>query len=264
VSQLAPLGLRPDDLAYVANSHFHFDHCGGNECFPRATFLVQKREMEAARAAAGSYAGYTPSARDFDHPLDYRLIDGEHDVSDDGTVVLVPTFGHTPGHQSLRIRGHGPGGPVSHRGRVLHAREHGPRSPSGVLWDAPECRARSRCCATSRPEGRRPRVRPRPRAMAGPAARPRRSREPHGDARMKIGFHLTPFWSPTDRGPTRILDEAIQVVAAASRMGYAWVSIGQHWVSHPTVWPQPLPVLARLAPETGAMRLKTSVPCCRS
>ena len=29
---------------------------------------------------------------------------------------------------------------------------------------------------------------------------------------MKIGFHLTPFWSPVDRGPTRIIDEAIQVV----------------------------------------------------
>jgi alkanesulfonate monooxygenase SsuD/methylene tetrahydromethanopterin reductase-like flavin-dependent oxidoreductase (luciferase family) len=76
---------------------------------------------------------------------------------------------------------------------------------------------------------------------------------------MRIGFHLTPFWSPTDRPPTRIIDEAIHVVAAASRMGFAWVSIGQHWLSHPTVWPQPLPMLARLAPETGAMRLKTSV-----
>ena len=76
---------------------------------------------------------------------------------------------------------------------------------------------------------------------------------------MKIGFHLTPFWSPTDRGATRIIDEAITVVAAASRMGFAWVSIGQHWVSHPTVWPQPFPILARLAPETGTMRLKTSV-----
>ena len=76
---------------------------------------------------------------------------------------------------------------------------------------------------------------------------------------MRIGFHLTPFWSPPDRGPTRIIDEAIQVVAAASRMGFAWVSIGQHWLSHPTVWPQPFPILARLAPETGAMRLKTSV-----
>ena len=76
---------------------------------------------------------------------------------------------------------------------------------------------------------------------------------------MRIGFHLTPFWSPTDRPPTRIIDEAIEVVAAASRMGFAWVSIGQHWLSHPTVWPQPMPMLARLAPETGAMRLKTSV-----
>ena len=75
----------------------------------------------------------------------------------------------------------------------------------------------------------------------------------------KIGFHLTPFWSPTDRPPTRIIDEAIEVVAAASRMGFEWVSIGQHWLSHPTVWPQPMPMLARLAPETGAMRLKTSV-----
>jgi alkanesulfonate monooxygenase SsuD/methylene tetrahydromethanopterin reductase-like flavin-dependent oxidoreductase (luciferase family) len=76
---------------------------------------------------------------------------------------------------------------------------------------------------------------------------------------MTIGFHLTPFWSPTDRGATRIIDEAITVVAAASRMGFAWVSMGQHWVSHPTVWPQPFPILARLAPETGSMRLKTSV-----
>jgi alkanesulfonate monooxygenase SsuD/methylene tetrahydromethanopterin reductase-like flavin-dependent oxidoreductase (luciferase family) len=42
-------------------------------------------------------------------------------------------------------------------------------------------------------------------------------------------------------------------------MGFAWVSLGQHWLSHPTVWPQPFPILARLAPETGSMRLKTSV-----
>lgn len=76
---------------------------------------------------------------------------------------------------------------------------------------------------------------------------------------MRIGIHLTPFWSPTDRAPTQIIDEAIQVVAAASRMGFAWVSIGHHWISHPTVWPQPFPILARLAPETGRMRLKLSM-----
>jgi alkanesulfonate monooxygenase SsuD/methylene tetrahydromethanopterin reductase-like flavin-dependent oxidoreductase (luciferase family) len=76
---------------------------------------------------------------------------------------------------------------------------------------------------------------------------------------VRIGFHLTPFWSPTDRAPTAIIDEAIEVVRAASTMGFAWVSIGHHWVSHPTVWPQPIPMLARLAPETGQMRLKTSM-----
>jgi alkanesulfonate monooxygenase SsuD/methylene tetrahydromethanopterin reductase-like flavin-dependent oxidoreductase (luciferase family) len=42
-------------------------------------------------------------------------------------------------------------------------------------------------------------------------------------------------------------------------MGFAWVSIGQHWMSYPTVWPQPFPILARMAPDTGTMRLKTSV-----
>ncbi|OLC12583.1 MAG: hypothetical protein AUH29_15905 [Candidatus Rokubacteria bacterium 13_1_40CM_69_27] len=76
---------------------------------------------------------------------------------------------------------------------------------------------------------------------------------------MRIGFHLTPFWSPTDRPPSQIIDEVIAVVGAASRMGYAWVSIGHHLLSHPTVWPQPFPMLARLAPETGRMRLKTSM-----
>ena len=76
---------------------------------------------------------------------------------------------------------------------------------------------------------------------------------------MQIGFHLTPFWSPTDRTPTQIIDEAIEVVAAASKMGFGWVSMGNHWLSHPTIWPQPFPLVARLAPETGDMLIRTSV-----
>src|SRR5262245_16032701 len=76
---------------------------------------------------------------------------------------------------------------------------------------------------------------------------------------MQFGLHLTPFFSPPERPPTQILDEIIQVVHAAATMGYAWVSAPHHWLSHPTVWPQPYPLLAPLAPETGDMRLKTSV-----
>lgn len=99
LGQLALLGLKPDDVSYVVNSHFHFDHCGCNVFFQRAQFLVQRAEMEAARAPGGHY-----STRDWDQPVDYRLIDGEHDVFGDGSVVLLPTPGHTPGHQSLRLR----------------------------------------------------------------------------------------------------------------------------------------------------------------
>lgn len=97
-NQLAALGLRPDDITHVVNSHLHFDHCGCNALFPQATFLVQKAELDAAREP-GSQA----HARSWDHPLDYRAVDGEHDVFGDGSVVLLPTPGHTPGHQSMRV-----------------------------------------------------------------------------------------------------------------------------------------------------------------
>jgi alkanesulfonate monooxygenase SsuD/methylene tetrahydromethanopterin reductase-like flavin-dependent oxidoreductase (luciferase family) len=80
-----------------------------------------------------------------------------------------------------------------------------------------------------------------------------------GMCHMQLGFHLTPFFSPPERSATQILDEVITVVRAASSMGYAWVSTPHHWLSYPTVWPQPYPLVARLAPEIGAMRIKTSV-----
>jgi glyoxylase-like metal-dependent hydrolase (beta-lactamase superfamily II) len=105
VSQLGRLGLSPGGVTHVANSHWHFDHCGGNEFFPEATILVQEREMRAARSPEVLVQGrYRPSAPDFDHPLRYQPVDGEHDVFGDGRVVLIPTYGHTPGHQSLLVR----------------------------------------------------------------------------------------------------------------------------------------------------------------
>ena len=99
VSQLAGLGLAPDDIQFVVASHFHFDHCGCNSSFPRATFLVQRAEMAMARSEQSRY-----NPKDWDHPLDYRLLDGEHDLFGDASVVVLPTPGHTAGHQSLWIR----------------------------------------------------------------------------------------------------------------------------------------------------------------
>jgi N-acyl homoserine lactone hydrolase len=53
-------------------------------------------------------SGFNP--RDFDLGHKLRLLDGEHDVFGDGSVMCLPTHGHTPGHQSLKLRL--PGGEV--------------------------------------------------------------------------------------------------------------------------------------------------------
>lgn len=87
---------------WVVNSHLHFDHAGGNDKAKGARLLVQRREWEAAHEpdliAAMSY-----KPADYDHGQDLCLIDGEHDVFGDGSVRCLPTYGHTPGHQSLRV-----------------------------------------------------------------------------------------------------------------------------------------------------------------
>src|SRR5262245_59187959 len=76
---------------------------------------------------------------------------------------------------------------------------------------------------------------------------------------MDIGIHLTPFFSPPDRPPTQVIDEVVALVQRASQLGFAWISAPHHWAAYPSVWPQPFPLLARLAPESGSMRLMTLV-----
>jgi N-acyl homoserine lactone hydrolase len=102
-ARLEALDRDPAKIDLVINSHFHFDHCGGNALVPNATMLVQRREWDAGmdtdRAAK---SGFDP--RDFDLGHKLRLVDGEHDVFGDGSVVCLPTHGHTPGHQSLKLR----------------------------------------------------------------------------------------------------------------------------------------------------------------
>jgi N-acyl homoserine lactone hydrolase len=93
----------PGKIDLVINSHFHFDHVGGNALIPNATMLVQRREWDAGMDPdTAARRGLNP--RDFDLGHKLRLVDGEHDVFGDGSVVCLPTHGHTPGHQSLRLR----------------------------------------------------------------------------------------------------------------------------------------------------------------
>jgi len=100
--RLAALDVDADRIDFLVSSHLHFDHTGGNEQIPNARWVIQRREWEAAQDADVAAAnGFM--AHDFDHGHARVIADGEYDLFGDGRVVCVPTFGHTPGHQSLRV-----------------------------------------------------------------------------------------------------------------------------------------------------------------
>jgi glyoxylase-like metal-dependent hydrolase (beta-lactamase superfamily II) len=102
-ARLAHIDVDAAAVDYLVNSHLHFDHVGGNAAIPNARLIVQRAEWQAGRddELVQSNA-YNPADYDLGH--DVHQVDGEHDLFGDGTVVCIPTYGHTPGHQSLRVR----------------------------------------------------------------------------------------------------------------------------------------------------------------
>lgn len=92
---LANLGLQPDDIDVVVNSHFHSDHCGCNEFFKRSTVFCHYRELEAAQAPDAEQKGYLPI--DWRQEMPVKTVQGEHDLFGDGRVTLLPLPGHTAG-----------------------------------------------------------------------------------------------------------------------------------------------------------------------
>jgi len=101
--RLASLDLATDRVDFIVSSHLHFDHAGGLAQIPNARLVVQHREWQAGRDADLVRANfYDP--RDYDLGHEIVTPDGEHDLFGDGSVVCFPTPGHTPGHQSLRVR----------------------------------------------------------------------------------------------------------------------------------------------------------------
>jgi N-acyl homoserine lactone hydrolase len=102
-ARLAAIGRDPAKIDLIISSHLHFDHVGGNALIPNATVVVQRREWEAGMdAELAPRMGFYRHDFDLGHKL--RLVEGEHDVFGDGSVVCLPTYGHTPGHQSLLVR----------------------------------------------------------------------------------------------------------------------------------------------------------------
>ena len=102
VSRLASVGLAPSDVEHVVQSHLHFDHAGGLAFFPHATVYVQRAELEFAFSPPVYQRAIYASA-DFEGVVGWRRLAGHHDLFGDGRILLVPTPGHTPGHQSLLV-----------------------------------------------------------------------------------------------------------------------------------------------------------------
>lgn len=103
VSKIATIGLRPGDVDHVVLSHLHYDHAGCIEFFPRATFYAQRIELSFAHWPAVYQRSIYVTA-DFDHPVRWKELSGDYDIFGDGRLVLFPTPGHSPGHQSMIVR----------------------------------------------------------------------------------------------------------------------------------------------------------------
>ena len=124
VDQLAKGDIKPDQIKYVGISHYHADHTGQISSFPKATLLIGAKEWDAISAPKPAEGvNYKPfeSWIKGDSKVEPQPID--KDVFGDGSVIMLRTPGHTPGHSSLLVK-LAEKGPVILSGDAVHFREN--------------------------------------------------------------------------------------------------------------------------------------------
>ena len=94
-AQLDQLKVKPSDIKAMAVSHTHPDHIGNVEMFPTTMLYVQKAEY--GWPGADGAPRFKP-----EHPT--TKLEGDRDVFGDGSITILSTPGHTPGHQSLLVK----------------------------------------------------------------------------------------------------------------------------------------------------------------
>lgn len=103
-SQLAQIGIAPAQVTHLAFSHTHSDHVGNANYFTAATLFIQEAEYNAAFGPDAAKFGFNPALYDKLRASPLVKLNGDHDVFGDGSVTIISTPGHTPGHQSLLVR----------------------------------------------------------------------------------------------------------------------------------------------------------------
>ena len=124
VDYLAKIDVKPDQIKYVGISHYHADHTGQIASFPKATLLIGAREWDAISApkpAEGVNFKPFESWIKGESKVEPQPID--KDVFGDGTVIVLRTPGHTPGHSSLLVKLAGMGAVIL-VGDAVHFREN--------------------------------------------------------------------------------------------------------------------------------------------
>jgi glyoxylase-like metal-dependent hydrolase (beta-lactamase superfamily II) len=104
VSQLAVVGVKTTEISYIAFSHFHPDHSGNANLFPNATLYIQETEYDAIFGPEPQKFGFNPATYGNLKANPVVKLKGDFDVFGDGSVTILSTPGHTPGHQVLMVR----------------------------------------------------------------------------------------------------------------------------------------------------------------
>ncbi|WP_183033134.1 MBL fold metallo-hydrolase [Cupriavidus sp. UME77] len=110
IDQLLRAGMEP--VQTIILSHSHWDHASGISDFPNATVLVHPAELSVIRRPTAGVGGSWPSQVSAQsikwkslafEPVSYKGFANSRDLYGDGTVVLVPLLGHTPGSIGMFI-----------------------------------------------------------------------------------------------------------------------------------------------------------------
>jgi N-acyl homoserine lactone hydrolase len=105
VDQLAKINVKPEQINFVGISHYHADHTGQVASFPTATLLIGKGEWEAITSPKPAEGvNFAPFANWSKGEGKVEPLPLDKDVFGDGSVIVLHTPGHTPGHQSLLVK----------------------------------------------------------------------------------------------------------------------------------------------------------------